>query len=338
MQFVTMKTLPLVMLLCLPALALGETATESEQNNNSESGAAPEVSDEHSYNWVDSSHAYATDQVQALTEWMDSFFGDPISDFERPESLLRLEWVNSWDENQKDRTKLRLKGKLELPGLSRRLDLVFSGEETTLNNEDSDTSGTVGLALNLKEQSRSRIDATMGVNSSGLAPGVRYRNQGPLGNEFYYRYTQRLEWEHDDGFYSTGQVDLDQRLTDNELLRWSNRLIYGEETDGTEWRTNLSLRHRITPEGSDQPFVISYYGTIRGTSDPDITRAYRLGVLMRRQIYRRFLFAELEPSYAWRKKKPGIEREGGWKLTLRFEIALERDMRRARPKSLATDN
>ena len=117
---------------------------------------------------------------------------------------------------------------------------------------------------------------------------------------------------------------------------WSNRLIVGEETDDIEWRTNLSLRHRITPEGSDQPFVISYYGTIRGTSDPNITRAYRLGVLARRQIYRRFLFAEIEPSYAWRKKKPGDDREGAWKVTLRFEIALERDLRRARPRDRDT--
>jgi hypothetical protein len=330
-----MKTWPTVLLLCLPALAFSETATESEQKSNSESGAAQEVVNERPYNWVDSSHAYATDQAQALTEWMDSFFNDPNYEFEQPESLLRLEWINSWDENADDRTKLRLRGKVQLPGLSRRLNLVFSGQETGVNNENKDVKGSVGLQFNLREQARSRVDATMGISSSSLTPGVRYRNQGPLGNAFYYRYTQRLEWEDDDeGFYTTGEVNLDQRLADDDLLRWSNRLIYGEDTDGTEWRTNLSLRHRITPKGSDQPFVISYYGTIRGTSDPDITRAYRLGVLMRRQIYRRFLFAEIEPSYAWRKKKPGDDREGGWKFVLRFEIALQRDLRRARPQDL----
>lgn len=272
-----------------------------------------------------------------MTEWMDGFFGDPNYEFEKPESLLRLEWVNHWDENEKDRTKLRLKGKLQLPAISRRLDLVFSGEETD-NGTSTDTQGTVALSLNVSDQERSRVDATLGISSSDVTPGVRYRNQGPLGNAFFYRYTHRLEWEPDEGLYTTGLVNLDQILSENELLRWSNRLIYGEDTDGAEWLTNLSLRHRLTPEGSAQPFVISYYGAIRGNTDPDITRAYRLGVLMRRQIYRRFLFAEIEPSYNWRKKRDGVDREGGWKISLRFEIALQRDMRRARPKGRTPTN
>ena len=72
-------------------------------------------------NWADQSHAYVTDQAQALTEWMDSFFGDPNYDIEKPESLLRLEWVNSWDEEDDESSKLRLRGKLQLPAISKRL-------------------------------------------------------------------------------------------------------------------------------------------------------------------------------------------------------------------------
>lgn len=333
-----MKIWPLVLLLCLPALAFSETATEPDEKNNSEPGAEPEVTNVHSYNWVDSSHAYATDQAQALTEWMDSFFQDPDYEFEQPESLLRLEWINSWDENGDDSTKLRLRGKVQLPGLSRRLDLVFSGEETGIDDDETDTESSVGLQLNLSERASSRFDATIGVSSSDLTPGVRFRNKGTLGNAYYYRYTQKLEWENDEGFYTTGEIDLDQRLADDELLRWSNRLIYGEETDGTEWRSNLSLRQRISRDGSSQPFVISYNATVRGTTDPDITRAYRLGVLMRRQIYRRFLFAELEPSFGWRKRRPGDDREGSWQIVLRFEIALQQDLRRPAPAERDTSD
>src|SRR6056297_1077906 len=47
-------------------------------------------------NWVDSSHAYVTHQAEALTRWMDRFFGDPNYNLEQAESLLRLQFVDNW--------------------------------------------------------------------------------------------------------------------------------------------------------------------------------------------------------------------------------------------------
>ena len=82
-------------------------------------------------NWVDESHAYATNQAQALTEWMDAFFGDPEYDAEQAESLLRLELANEWDEEDGNDFSVRLRGKVQLPKISRRLNLVFAGEERT---------------------------------------------------------------------------------------------------------------------------------------------------------------------------------------------------------------
>ena len=87
-------------------------------------GEAPLEPGEPPVNWADYSHAYVTDQAQALTEWMDGFFGDPVYDIEKPESLLRLEWVNSWDEEDDESSKLRLRGKLQLPAISKRLNDV----------------------------------------------------------------------------------------------------------------------------------------------------------------------------------------------------------------------
>ncbi len=79
--------------------------------------------------WVDSSHSYATEQAQALTQWMDNFFGDPIDDLEQAESFLRAELIDDWEDEDGHNFKARLRGKVQLPQISRRLDLVFSGEE-----------------------------------------------------------------------------------------------------------------------------------------------------------------------------------------------------------------
>ncbi|MEP1593128.1 MAG: hypothetical protein ABJK20_01085, partial [Halieaceae bacterium] len=129
---------------------------------------------EEDINWVDDSHAFVTDQAQALTEWMDEFFGDPTYDVERAESLLRLELIDDWESDGGHDVKIRLRGKLQLPKISRRLNLVFSGQDSEFADEaDRDVEDAVGLQYELREGGRSRVDLTMGLASGNLRPGVK---------------------------------------------------------------------------------------------------------------------------------------------------------------------
>ena len=332
----------LVILLIAPLLGRAEPVAEAEQAEpvaeaeqkdeiEGWEAAAPAPADpnEPPLNWVDTSHAYATNQAQVLTQWMDNFFGDPNYDIEKAESLLRLEWVNDWDEDDDYNTKVRLRGKLQLPRISKRLNLVFSGSDgDDLTEDELKDEDRVGLLYNVTEQNRSRFDLTLGVSTDELRPGVRYRNQGPINDLYSYRFTQRVQYETDEGFYTTGQLNLDQALGEDKLLRWSNRAIYGEESDGVEWRTKLSLRHRLRALHKNNQRVISYFASVNGATDPSYTRNYRLGLLFRRQLYRQFLFVELEPSYNFRRRDKEDDREGAWNVVLRFEIALERNLAR----------
>ncbi len=97
-----------------------------------------------------------------------------------------------------------------------------------------------------------------------------------------------------------------------------------------EWRTRLSLRQRKKAQ-SNRPIVLSYYGSINGITRPDsFVKNYRLGTIWRRQVYRDFLFAEVEPAFNYRRRELEDEREGAWSIVLRLEIALEKDLRRVR--------
>lgn len=323
MQYAMFKFWPVVLLLWLPALALADNDSDAAQ-----------AATEDTYTWVDESHSYATDQAQALTEWMDSFFHDPAYEFEQPESRLRLEWASSWDEVEDERTRLRLRGKLQLPALSRRVGIVFSGEDSSEpGEEDDEIDDEVGLQYIIGEHLGSRLDATLAASSSDVTPGIRYRFQDALTEDNSYRFRQRLEWNENEKFHATSQLDFDYRLATNKLVRWSNRAAYGEESDGTEWRSRLSLRLRMGNEKFNKPYVISYFAAIRGVTDPDLTKSYGLGVQVRRQVFRKFLFAELEPTYSWRKSTPEDDRDGAWKVVLRFEIALQSDLTRRKPRS-----
>jgi len=320
----------LIILLLWPILVSGETRTLPETWQTDEVGATEQEAEQEELDnppitWVDSSHAYATDQVQALTVWMDNFFGDPTYDLENPDSLVRLDWQNSWDEEDGYNARVRLRGKLHMPRISKRLNLLFSEEDGDKLGADERKENTdlIGVQYSLGELHRSRVDLTLDAGTWDLRPGIRYRNQGPISQQVGYRYTQQLEYKDGEGFYSTAEVNLDRVLDENSLLRWSNRLIYGEETDGEEWQTQLSMGQRQRPLHKKHQFVIGYFGSVEGVTDPDYVQNYRMGMVFRRQVYRPFLFAELEPSYNLRRDSPEQSRSSAWNIILRFEFVLQ---------------
>jgi len=285
--------------------------------------------------WVDTSHAYASERTQALAEWMDDFFGDPSYDLDKAESLLRLRWTHSVEQGWDYNTKVRLKGKVQLPKISNRLNLVFGGEDGDDPGFDQDPrseptegieDGGAGLAYRLAETNRNRFDLTLNANSSGLRPGGRFRSRGPLGDLFSYRYTQRLEWELDEGFFTTAKPDINHLLADNQLARWTSRVIYGEETQGAELQSVFSLNTRLphAPGGHEQ--VNSMFFSVTGTTDPSYVHNYKLGVSVRRQLFRPFFHAELEPAYNFRKESRDDRRRGAWSVLLRLEILFDRDL------------
>lgn len=315
-----MKAWHIILLFAFPVLVW---AGDDDENN-------AEIADE-PITWVDTSHAYATDQSQELTQWMDDFFGDPVSDLEQAESYLRAEFIDDWEDEDGHDFKARLRGKVQLPKISKRLDLVFAGEESgQISEEEQRDEDSVSLQYEFLENSKTRFDLTLGLTSSGVRPGVRFRHENTIGELSSYRFLERVQWEDDEGAYSTTQFDLYRTIGSNNSLRWTNRVRYGEETDGAEWRTALSLRQRYLVDAK-RPIATSIFFAVNGVTDPEsFTKNYKLGFRFRRQFYRDFLFMELQPAYNYRRRNFEDDRAGVWSIVFKLEIALERDLRRVK--------
>jgi hypothetical protein len=316
-------------LLLLPALTLAqdEEITEVPVAPNEEEQWIE--TEEPPITWVDSSHTVVADQAQAMVEWMDDFFGDPTYDLEKAESYLRLEFENDWEQNEGNDFGVRLRGKVQLPKISQRVDLLFSEEDNaSADREDREDIDNVSLQLKVREGNRSRFDATMGYSSGNLKPGVRYRNEGDIDFGRSYRYIQRLQYEDDEKFFTLGQVDLFQTFNNRDVLRWTNRVKYGENTEGAEWRTRLSLFQRFKVD-TKRPLALNHFASIRGETRPkSFIKNYRMGTIWRRQVYRDFLFVELEPAMNYRRPEYEEKRELIWSFVIRLEIALSRDLTR----------
>jgi hypothetical protein len=289
-----------------------------------EGGCDTVLEDPGADNWADKSYEYVTYRADNLAVWLDSFFGEVGSDLEAADSRLRLRLEYKWDEDDGDDTKVRLRGKVDLPRLDDRLSIVFSSEDDE-DREDvvpgsAGEDNTAALQYRLAETARSQLNFTVGV-SSGLdyRTGLRYRYTYPISDLWRARFTERLYYKQDDGAGSVTRVDLDFSPSRDRLIRWSSDVEYGEETNGAEWGSSLAYRMRLSEKEG-----LVYFGAVSGETDPDyLTKDYALGIKYRRNFLRRWMFFEIEPSHVWRKKTADDNREPVWVITLRLEFLEE---------------
>ncbi|MCZ6831672.1 MAG: hypothetical protein O7F73_19180 [Gammaproteobacteria bacterium] len=287
--------------------------------------AQAEVAAEEDREWVDSGHDYVADGVNRMVQWMDDFYGTDTVDFEAASSKIRLRLGYGYDELEKGHFKVRVRGKVQLPKLSKRLALVAEGEDgddfDRFGPSADDNDSQVGLQYKFGESGRNRLDGILSVNSSAdLRLGIRFRHDGQYSDYLTGRLVQDLAYQTGDkGAFTRTRIDAFRRIDDDNLLAWINRVEYGEDTYGVEWSSSLQWRHRLEEET-----VISYMVGLDGVTDPDpLTENYGFAVNYRTNIYRKYLFVELEPAYMWRKQADFDSREGVWAINLRFEIHFE---------------
>ncbi|MGI9293879.1 MAG: hypothetical protein ACR2PS_07835 [Pseudomonadales bacterium] len=305
--------------------------------------------------WMDSSHEFVTTKADALAGWMDGFFGTRRADEETARSFLRLRFQHDWDEEDGHDIKTpRLSGKVNLPLLDKRLDLVFSdelGEEDNVSDEvdqllDNEQPNTdIALQYTGVDSDRSRLSFRISPNRRlKLKARMRYRYKYPFSERYSGRFTEELLFRDGDGFSTTTRLELDDVINENLLLRWSNRFRYGQETEGIEWNSTIGLGQRI-----DDKHAISYFASVSGKTKPEfisereakrlpdeprstnekpgwLTEAYGVGVLYRVNFFRRWLFAEIEPAVLWRRRfEQGDSRGPVGVITARLEIMFDKE-------------
>ncbi len=310
----------------LNAHALGQSSDEVASPELKSENVAT-AARERAERWVDSSHRFATDRTMALTRWVDSFFGDMDGDAEIAESRLRLKITADWDERLGTETRVSVGGKVNLPRLADRVDLVFRGDdpdELVPGDEDDPSQSQVGLQVMLDESASGnhRTDFTVGLSGAGPKPGVKYRYKTLWGPNTSVRFSQRAQYDFDDGGFATTKLDIDYALSRRSLIRTQNRVLYGENSDGAEWSSNVGVVRQWAVENGFERAAYLYAG-IRGHTEPDSYREnYQVGLRLRAQAIREFLFFELEPTLNQRIDAPNLPRETAWAVEARVEFLL----------------
>ena len=307
-------------------IALQQDNPDQDSEGPDVDGEADAVS-ESPDGWVEGGHRYAARKADEMTQWVDNFFGNDERDLEQAYSRLRVRTIYDWDDRLDNEIKVRLGGKVSLPQISERLDLVFRGEDMDGFNdrgvEDADED-RIGLQYEVGPEDRrnGRFKLTVGFGSSGPKPGVKYVYQDALAEDVSFRFTQRFTYDLGDGGYGSSRFVVDKALRERELIRAYTRFLYGEKTEGTEWSTSLSYARGWEGEGGRVGASWLYVGADGQTEPYDFVKNYKVGMRIRRQAYKDFLFWEIEPSYNWRIDEPYFDREGAWRIELRLEFLL----------------
>jgi hypothetical protein len=302
--------------------------------------------------WLDASHAFLEEKLFAPVIRFDRFFSDERElEAERSRSFIRVRTQLRFREDGAPAFGASIRADLRLPGLGKqlqRLRLVIAGEsEDTSNtlfpNDPTATPlqpGRVGranaeLRYGLWDGLLAHLDLGAGVLGR-LPPGVfgrlRYRLSIPVSTWFLTRYVATGFWRTDTGFGTSGAMELERPLGPASLARIGGIVELSERSQGGEWASEVALLRTIGPRRA-----ISVGAGMEGaTRAPVAVGKYRIFTRVRREVWRRWIFAELEPEMAW----PWDQDEGRHRefiVTVRLEVQFQGSERSDRPLGAAAE-
>lgn len=317
-----------VKLLLLLTLSLGAAVPGLAQSRARDAGIA-DTADEKGFfglGWLDQTQAFSSNRADQMAAQIDRFFGVERSDLEAGYSSLRLIPEVRLEEGANE-LRLRLRGRLHLPRINERISLILSedqGEGTSyytqnpIFNEPQST--RVNMEVNLRERDKYRFDFRVGLRSSlKLRTSVRFRYESDITERLNNRLSQTLYYIDGKGYGSFTQYQLDRSVGDSSLLRWSSEYRHEEKLPGDEWGTSLSLLSRVGSNGG-----LSYFARMGGATDQNYVGIYQVGLRLRQNIARPWLFLEFSPGYQWEKTSETTPRNGGLFAIVRFEMAIGR--------------
>jgi len=269
--------------------------------------------------WVDRYHARIEQNLFGTVFWFDRFFEDDFrEDAEDPAFSLR--WTNDlrWDRREDFDYRTRVRARIRLPRMKGRLRLIISGENqgdsTAIRPEDPGNPGlaessmdrrlSTELAYDLYKSRDTIVAPGAGVRIS-VHPSVFARVRLLHARELAYSVIGRVAvtpfWDSRDGFGESNLLEFEKPVGPETLLRWTNSATISENTVGWEWGTEVSVLRRLSPS-SAVTFAVNASGQTRPSATVQNYRAY---ARYRRNIFRDWLFVEIEPDVNWPRRENG---------------------------------
>ncbi|MCQ6263102.1 hypothetical protein MLD55_14265 [Alcanivorax sp. MM125-6] len=282
---------------------------------------------------VDRTHDWLSRSLCWPSRWVDGFFEDPLRENNEPAaSLVRLTGERVWRDDGDGASDVDLDARVWLPSAERRFSLLFRSHDEDQDPEspvardipdgerDSGFRGALRWVIDRTDDMD--LDLDVGARSDLTTfTRLRYRRLYPLFNESaWLRYTQRLYWRDPDGWGSRSLFELDRPLAPDTTLRFSSEIRYTEELnqagDGLGLFQGVNLFKRLSGRSA-----LNMGLGVGGKTQPAVVDSYRLYARYRRNVWRPWLFVEVEPFVLWPRDQ-GYQGVNG--IVLRLETLFGR--------------
>jgi len=280
--------------------------------------------------WIDRTHLRLSQSLCNQVRRFDRFFGDVNYDEQYRRSFMRIRNSISWENTTETELNFRprIRANIRLPNAEEHFNLIISDDtddpdslssaNETLTEDNDERNVTTAIRWIAQKSKALELNLDVGVRlNDGLDTFVRtrYRKQFSLSDTRNLRLTQNFFWRRSEGFGERTQLDLEQLFSPQLIGRWTSGGTFSENSQGVEWIQRLTLLQRI-----DAKRAVAYsLGVVGQTRPIPLVENYGVSVRYRKNIYRRWLFAEVEPVINWpletnRETSPGI--------TFRLEVQL----------------
>lgn len=230
--------------------------------------------------WVDSQHQRIEDQVDASVKTIDAWFKTDETNHDHADGTLRIYLDNTWNEYKGIETNVRVRGQVNLPNLSERINLVFgddslddeqnnditqrtgsaSGNQKLANNDAlpeldtirkdaKDNNASIALRYAQQVYDDSGLDLDLGIRAGDdIYVRARLQHTKPLANNWSLTLEPTLRYGIDSQFYAQHVMNLDFKPTTlNSALydSYSSQTLLryiGIENDEPNSQNNIGLR------------------------------------------------------------------------------------------------
>jgi hypothetical protein len=287
---------------------------------------------------MDASHRFLSRGFLWAVVGFDRFFADE-RDLDLPRAGSFVRWRNGLairdDGTRSYVPDVRVEA--VLPSMDRRLDrlrlrlaLSTSRPEAmdpllppALRPADAPNRPHVALVLSPVERLRGQLDLQAGAllrRPLGWHARARYRGVLPIGEVLVSRLALSGFWQSDLRFGTRQELSLEHPFTPWLLLRLAGSSMVAERSRGWEWSSELALLAASWPRAA-----LSVSGAALGATrtGPGV-EVWRLQLRARHDVYRRWIFVEVDPECVWARTARGSHHRATaviFRLEVQFEAS-----------------
>lgn len=256
--------------------------------------------------FLEYSHDWVKDYIDSLSYnvdgfFIDTFFSDDIIEDDGSGSRAKLSFFTRREIGQPVDYKYGISIKLVLPNTDEHFKILFESTEDAEAERESNPINTVenveystALRYVFQETERWKVNFDTGVRwgiPSDPFSRFRFRRYAYF-HDFKVKATQEFFWSGSDGFGEATEVELNQPLNIDRLIRYSVGAEYLLNNDYFELKHGVTLYHELNSSE-----ILAYYYRASGDTIGNVTfNNYGVGVRYRRKIYQDWVFAEVNPE------------------------------------------